>query len=123
MKTNFAKTTVSTVVLALAAFGAASSFAANNPTDARTRADVRAETLQAVKAGTIVSHGEGAALQEPVLVSNTTRAQVQADYLQAVKNGQIEFRGEGAEAPVKTTVSSLTREQVRADARVYKDLP
>jgi len=119
MKTNFAKTTVSTVVMALAALGAASSFAANIPTDAvgnKTRAEVRAEYLQAVKNGEIVSATEGAVLVAPAFVSTKTRADVRAEYLQAVKNGQIVQVTEGEPLVAPAFVSTRTRDEVRAEA-------
>ncbi len=119
MKTNFAKTTVSTVVMALAALGAASSFAANVPTDAvgnKTRAEVRAEYLQAVKNGEIVSATEGTVLVAPAFVSTKTRAEVRAEYLQAVKSGQIVQATEGAMLVGPAFVSTHSRAEVRAEA-------
>lgn len=105
MKTNFAKTTVSTVVMALATLGAASSFAAYVPVDA-----------MGGKTGQIVSVTEGDVLVTPTLASTKARAEVRAEYLQAVKNGQIVSATEAANAVTPLFVSTRAREEVRAEA-------
>ena len=96
MTSTFAKsasatvsTTVSTLVLALAALGSVSSFAGANgvknsdgelrfPVFASTltRDQVRAEYFQAVKAGQIVQTTEGTTLKAPAFVSTRSSAEV-----------------------------------------------
>ena len=95
MTSTFAKsasTTASTVVLALAALGSAGSFAGNNTaknTDGEllfpvfastmTRAQVRADYFQAVKAGQIIQTTEGTTLKAPAFVSTRSTAEVHAE--------------------------------------------
>ena len=105
MKTNFAKTTVSTVVMALATLGAASSFAANAPVAGMSG-----------KAAQIVTVTEGDVLVMPSLASTTTRAEVRAEYLQAVKNGQFVSSTEASNALTPQFVSTHTRAELRAEA-------
>lgn len=93
MTTHFAKTAVSTVVLAIAALGAASSFA--GASDAKTT--------------------DGQWLF-PAFTSTLTRAQVQADYIKAAKSGQIIQATEGAVLKVPEFVSTRSAAEVRAEA-------
>ena len=93
MTTNFAKTAASTLVLAVAALGAASSFAGTS--DAKT------------------TDGQ---LLFPAFTSTMTRAQVQADYIKAAKSGQIVQATEGAVLKVPDFVSTRSAADVRAEA-------
>lgn len=93
MKTNSAKTAVSTIVLAIAAFGAASSFAASSSAkgtegemltapafaSATTRADVKADYVRAAKSGQIIQSIEGTTLRAPAFVSTRSAAEVRAE--------------------------------------------
>ena len=88
-----AKTAVSSIVLALAAFGSASSFAAST------------------QKGT-----EGEALFAPAIMSVTSRAAVQADYFQAVKAGQLVAMTEGTVLVAPAFMSIRTRDGVHAEA-------
>ena len=92
MNSITAKTAVSSIVLALAAFGSASSFAGTQK-------------------GT-----EGEALFAPTFVSVTSRAAVQAAYFQAVKSGQLVAMTEGTVLVVPAFMSQRTRDGVHAEA-------
>ena len=99
MTSTFAKsasTTVSTLVLALTALGSVSSFAGTNGTknsdgelrfpvfaSTMTRAQVRADYFQAVKAGQIIQTTEGTTLKAPAFVSTRSTAEVHAEALVA----------------------------------------
>ncbi len=100
MTTNFAKSAVSTVVLAVAALGAASSFAGTS--DAKT------------------TDGQ---LLFPSFTSTMTRAQVQADYIKAAKSGQIIPSTAGTTLKVPEFVSTRSAAEVRAEAVVAAHHP
>ena len=93
MNSITAKTAVSSIVLALAAFGSASSFAGGT------------------QIGT-----EGEALTSSTFVSVTSRAAVQADYVQAAKSGQIVAMTEGAVLVSPAFMSQRTRDGVHTEA-------
>ena len=91
-----AKTAVSSIVLALAALGSASSFAATSDvknsageplfpafTSVLTRAQVQADYIKAVKAGEIVASIEGTTLKAPAFVSVRSVAEVRAEAVMA----------------------------------------
>ena len=92
MNFTIAKTAASSIVLALAALGSASSFAA-------------------AQKGT-----EGEALWTPAVMSHQTREAVQANYFQAVKAGQLVAMTEGAVLLGPDFMSTRTRAEVRAEA-------
>ena len=101
MTTNFAKSAVSTLVLAVAALGAASSFA-----------------------GTSTAKGtEGEMLFAPAFTSTMTRDQVKAEYLQAAKTHQIVAATEGAVLVEPAFVSTRSVAEVRAEAVVAAHHP
>ena len=96
MNSTIAKNTASSIVLTLAALGCASSFAANmqNGTEGealytqdlmstKTRAEVQAGYLQAVKAGQLVAMTEGTMLVGPAFMSTRTREEVRAEAVMA----------------------------------------
>ena len=96
MNSNIAKTAVSSIVLALAALGSASSFAADSTvknsagellfphfTSTMTRAQVQADYVQAAKTGRIVPSIAGTTLKAPDFVSARTRADVRAEAIMA----------------------------------------
>ena len=91
-----AKTAVSSIVLALAALGSASSFAATSDfknsageplfpafTSVLTRAQVQADYIKAVKAGEIVASIEGTTLKAPAFVGVRSAADVRAEAVMA----------------------------------------
>ena len=91
-----AKTAVSSIVLALAALGSASSFAATSDvknsageplfpafTSVLTRAQVQADYIKAVKAGEIVPSIEGTTLKAPAFMSVRSVADVRAEAVMA----------------------------------------
>ena len=94
MTTNFAKSAVSTVVLAIAALGAASSIAGTS-TARNTDGDLRFA---------------------PALTSTTTRAQVQADYIKAAKAGEIVPSTLGTTVKAPEFVGTRSAAEVRAEA-------
>ena len=93
MNATLAKTAASSIVLALAALGSASSFAANS-------------TLR----------NSDRELLFPVFTSTTTRAQVQADYLQAARAGLIVASSEGMTPKVPAFVSTRSVADVHSEA-------
>ena len=100
MTTTFAKSAVSTLVLAVAALGAASSFAA-----------------EAAK-GT-----EGEMLFAPAFTSTVTRAEVQTDLIRAAKSGQIIPSIAGTTLKQPEFVSKRSVAEVRAEAVVAAHHP
>ena len=103
--TNFAKSAksaVSTLVLAIATLGAASSFAASNNTN---------------------KGSEGEMLAAATFVSTTTRADVKADYLKAAKSGQIVASTEGATLKAPEFMSTRAAADVRLEAVVAAQTP
>ena len=94
MTTHFAKSAVSTLVLAVAALGAASSIAGTS-TARNTDGDLRFT---------------------PALTSTTTRAQVQAEYIQAAKSGQIVLSSDGTMLRAPAFVGTRSAAEVRAEA-------
>ena len=93
--TNFAKSAVSTLVLAIAALGTASSFAASN---------------------TANKGSEGEMLAATTFVSATTRADVKADYLKAAKSGQIVASTVGTTLKAPEFMSTRAAADVRSEA-------
>ncbi len=96
MNSTIAKTAASSIVLALAALGSASSFAADSTvknsagellfpafTSTMTRAQVQAEYFKAVKAGQLVAMTEGTVLVAPAFMSTRTRDEVRAEAIMA----------------------------------------
>ncbi len=96
MTTHFAKSAVSTLVLAVATLGAASSFAGTSDaitsdgqllfpafTSTMTRAQVQADTIKAAKSGQIVQATEGAVFKMPEFVSTRSAAEVRAEAVTA----------------------------------------
>ena len=94
-----AKTAVSSIVLALAALGSASSFAATSDaknsageplfpafTSVLTRAQVQADYIKAVKAGEIVPSIEGTTLKAPAFMSVRSVADVRAEAVMAARH-------------------------------------
>jgi hypothetical protein len=104
---------VSTLVIALATIGAANSFAADS--SPLTREQVRAEYVQAVKAGTLPVNGDIAYVPSTKFESTKTRAEVQAEYFQAVKAGALPANGDTAYVPSTKFESNQTRAQVQAE--------
>ena len=92
MNSTIAKTAVSSIVLALAALGSASSFAA-------------------AQKGT-----EGESLWTPAVMSSKTRADVQAEYFKAVKAGQLVAMTEGTIFVAPAFMTARSRDDVRAEA-------
>ena len=90
---NFAKSAVSTLVLAVAALGAANSFAATSAakgtegemlaattfTSTTTRAEVQTDLIRAAKSGQIVPSIAGTTLKAPVFMSTRSAAEVRAE--------------------------------------------
>ena len=81
-------------------------------TSSVTRAQVKAEFLQAQAAGQI-AYGE-AGFKTPVAVSTKTRAEVKSELAQAQASGEIAY-GDGA-YKTQHAVSTKTRAEVRAEA-------
>lgn len=108
MKNTF---TTATLVVALG-LSAAGAFAADSSVRARpntvetseyfakgapstaNRADVKADLINARKAGTVPANGEGYKAREQAVPSSSTRAAVKADFLQAQKAGTLPLMGE-----------------------------
>ena len=97
MNSTIAKTAVSSIVLALAALGSASSFAADSNvknsageplfpafTSVLTRAQVQADYFKAMKAGQIVASIEGTTLKAPAFASTRSAAEVHSEAVMAV---------------------------------------
>ena len=102
MTTNFAKTAVSTVVLAIAALGAASSFAGTSDakttdgqwlfpafTSTMTRAQVQAAYIKAAKAGEIVPSTLGTTVKAPEFVGTRSAAEVRAEAVMAARHSPV----------------------------------
>ena len=100
--TNFAKSTVSTLVLGMAALGTASSFAASNAA---------------------AKGSEGEMLAATTFVSTTTRADVKADYLKAAKSGQIVAATEGTTLKAPEFMSTRSSADVRSEAIAAANTP
>jgi hypothetical protein len=92
MTTNFAKSAVSTLVLAVAALGAASSFAGTSDvkgtegemltsafTSTTTRAAVQSDLIRAAKSGQIIASIAGTTLKAPEFMSSRSAAEVRAE--------------------------------------------
>ena len=101
MTTTFTKSVVSTLVLAMVALGAASSFAASSTAK-----------------GT-----EGEMLFAPAFTSKVTRDQVKAEYFQAAKTHQIVAATEGAVLAEPAFVSTRSVAEVRTEAVVAAHHP
>lgn len=99
MTTNFAKTAASTLVLAAAAFGAASTFAASGTakgtegemllpafTSTTTRAQVQTDLVRAAKLGQIIPSISGTTLKAPMFVSTRLAADVHAEAVTAAQH-------------------------------------
>ena len=99
MTTNFAKSAVSTLVLAVAALGAANSFAAGGTakgtegemllpafTSTTTRAEVQTDLIRAAKSGQIIPSTAGTTLKAPEFVSTRAAADVRAEAVVAAHN-------------------------------------
>ena len=97
MNSNIAKTAISSIVLALAALGSVSSFAADSSvknsageplfpafTSVLTRAQVQADYLKAAMAGQIVPSIEGTTLKAPPFASTRSPAEVRSEAVMAV---------------------------------------
>jgi len=121
-------------VLAVSIAAAAMSIAAfaQDSTPPISRAEVKAETRAAEKAGRLTPAGEGAAPTEKVTTKSTkTRAQRKAETMQARKSGDLAPAGEAEDAKedkeLRSTRSTKTRAQrkaeVRADAKAGKLIP
>jgi hypothetical protein len=93
MNSNITKTAISSIVLALAALGSASSFAAST------------------QKGT-----EGEALSAPAFMSSKSRADVQAEYFRAVKAGQLVAMTEGTVLVTPAFMSVRSTNDVHAEA-------
>ena len=102
MTTNFAKSAVSTVVLAIAALGAASSFAGASDakttdgqllfpafTSTLTRAQVQADYIKAAKAGEIVPSTLGTTVKAPEFVGTRSAAEVRAEAVMAARHSPV----------------------------------
>ena len=102
MNSAIAKTAVSSIVLALAALGSASSFAADSAvknsagellfpvfTSTMTRAQVQADYLRAAKAGLIVPSIEGTTLKAPAFVSTRSPAEVHSEAVMAARTQPV----------------------------------
>ena len=101
MTTHFAKTAVSTLVLAAAALGAASSFAGTST----------------------VKGTEGEMLAVTTFTSSTTRAEVQTDLIRAAKSGQIVPSIAGTTLKAPEFMSTRSAADVRAEAVVAAHTP
>ncbi len=98
MTINFAKTAATTLILAAAALGAASSFAAGvakGPegevllpafTSTTTRAAVQTELIRAAKSGQIIPSIAGTTLKAPEFVSTRSAADVRAEAVAAARH-------------------------------------
>jgi hypothetical protein len=75
----------------------------------KSRADVKAETRAAEKAGKLVPAGEGPIAPTPSRQSNTTRAQRKADTLHARKAGELESTGEASDAKAERAEQARPR--------------
>lgn len=97
MNSTIAKTAVSSIVLALAALGSASSFASDSTvknsagellfphfTSTMTQAQVQAEYFKALKAGQIVPSIEGTTLKAPAFASSRSPAEVRMEAVMSV---------------------------------------
>ena len=101
MNSSIAKTAISSIVLALAALGSASSFAADSTVknsagellfpvfnSTLTRAQVQADYLQAARAGLIVPSIEGTTLKAPAFASTRSAAEVRSEAVMAARHQQ-----------------------------------
>ena len=102
MNSTLAKTAASSIVLALAALGSASSFAANSTvrnsdgelrfpvfTSTMTRAQVQVDYLQAARAGLITSSSEGMTLKVPAFASARSPADVHSEAVMAARTQPV----------------------------------
>ena len=109
------KNAFTTTALILAAgLTAGASFAADSAP--RSRADVRAEVLEARVNGTlpVISDAEGQRTQA-WQSGKLTRAEVKAEYFQAQKDGTLRPIAVAADVYEKFTPSTLTRAAVKAE--------
>lgn len=99
--------------------------AASSSSGQLTRAEVRAEVVQARRSGTLYSYGEGADIGRSVVAASTdasraTRAEVRGAYLQAARAGNLPSFGEGADigevAIADPNAVQRTRAEVYAEA-------
>ncbi len=98
---NFTKSAVSTLVLAVAALGAASSFAGTSTaqgtegemlalttfTSTTTRAEVQTDLIRAAKSGQIIPSTAGTTLKTPEFMSTRAAADVRAEGVVAARTG------------------------------------
>ena len=113
LKENIMKNALTTTALILVAgLSAGASFAADSAPRARlnnvdtspyfpksapssvSRAEVKAEFFQAMKASQLPAMGEGYTVSDQPATSATSRAAVKAEYLQAQKNGTLPPMGD-----------------------------
>jgi len=109
-----------TVLAASIAAAAMSTAVAQDNTPPASRAEVKAETRAAEKAGRLTPAGEGAAPTEKVTTKSTkTRAQRKAETMQARKSGDLAPAGEAEDAKKDKELQSMhstkTRAQRKAD--------
>lgn len=131
------RTTASALVLALTALSAGHAQAADA---AKTRAQVEAERLEAIRAGNVVSTVDGFGGQKlnelypnlypaRVQAPGKTRAQVEAERQEAIRSGDIVSTADGFGGqklnelfpnryPVKAPTAGKTREQVEAERQL-----
>lgn len=99
---NFTKSAVSTLVLAVATLGAASSFAASGPakgsegemlfpafTSTATRAEVQTDLIRAANSGQIIPSIAGTTLKAPEFMGTRAAADVRAEGVVAARSPVI----------------------------------
>jgi hypothetical protein len=109
MKTSFA----TAALILMTSLGATASFAADSAPF--SRAQVRAEVLQARANGTMPASGDFTAFPATSAPSTLTRQAVTADFLQAQKAGTLPFKGDSVYVPEFAVTSTLTRAAVNAE--------
>lgn len=106
-------TVAAVVVTSLLSFAQEVAAVNNGIAPAKTRVEVRAETLEAIARGEI-AYGEASYVAVQPRAVALTRAEVSAKTLIAMGRGEITY-GEAARAIVIPTTSVLTRSEVRAE--------
>lgn len=101
------------------AFVSQASFAQNDPAPA-SRAEIKAETRAAEKAGKLTPAGEGVKPTQPGGAQSTkTRAERKAETREARKTGELEPAGEAgdfkSDQAARSATSTKTREQRKAE--------
>ena len=109
MKTSFA----AAALIIVSGLSATASFATDSTP--LTRAQVRAEVLQARANGTMPASGDGDVVMVKLSPSTLTRAAVKADYLQAQKDGTLPNWGDATPIQAVSAPSTLTRAAVKAE--------